>query len=727
MQQGSLGDRSRSADSGIADGCAAAAPDVGALFAHLPLPWQALDLDGGILAVNAAWLELSGRQREAVLGQRFTDFLAAAAAAAFSRELEALRGKARHRHVDFELPCRDGSIRRVEGELWREDGATAPVYCLLNDVTERRQLEDAQSFLLEVGYPEAGEDFFAALARYLGTSLGMFYVCIDRLCGDGLSAETVAIWCDGHFEDNVSYALRDTPCGEVVGQTICCFPRDVSALFPRDSVLQELGADSYIGVTLWGSQGTPIGLIAVIGRGPLPNPRLAETMLRLVSVRAAAELERRAVEQALRDSQAFSLAVFDSLSEHVAVLDADGTIIGVNASWRRFAEANGAPLLAAESVGRNYLEICGAGPTGGLDAAQAGAGIRAVLDGARERFDLQYACDSEWAERCFEMHVLPLAGARRGVVVTHEDISQRKRAEAELRIAATAFEAQEGMVVTRADGRILRINRAFAEITGYQPQEALGQKMSLLKSGRHGPGFYAAMWQAIRRHGSWQGEIWDRRRNGEVFPAWLTITTVRNAAGEVTHCVGTLADITQRKAGEAAIMQLAFYDPLTRLPNRRLLLDRMRQAIAASARSGRKGALLFIDLDNFKMLNDTRGHDSGDLLLQQVAQRLTTCVREGDTVARLGGDEFIVMLRRLSDQVAVAAAEAESVGRKILAALNVPYDLAGFRFDNTPSIGITLINGREHCADELLRRADSAMYRAKAAGRNALCFYSAEP
>ena len=196
-----------------------------------------------------------------------------------------------------------------------------------------------------------------------------------------------------------------------------------------------------------------------------------------------------------------------------------------------------------------------------------------------------------------------------------------------------------------------------------------------------------------------------------------------DSAGQPVLQVGAMQDITERKAAAGEIEHLAFYDPLTGLPNRRLLLDRLRQAVASSTRTERHGALLFLDLDNFKALNDTLGHDIGDLLLQQVAQRLVGCVREGDTVARLGGDEFVLMLEDLSENSQEAATQTESVGEKILAVLNQPYQLEAQRYHNTPSIGVTLFVDHDGSVDELMKRADMAMYQAKAAGRNTLRFF----
>ena len=306
---------------------------------------------------------------------------------------------------------------------------------------------------------------------------------------------------------------------------------------------------------------------------------------------------------------------------------------------------------------------------------------------------------------------------------TVRDITVRKQNEIELRIAATAFESQEGMLVTDVNYNILRVNSAFTAITGYTLEEVAGKNPRIFQSGQHDADFYAAMWDSIKTTDTWQGEIWNRRKSGEVFPEYLTITAVKDQNGIISNYVATLTDITLRKEAVDKIERLAFYDPLTGLPNRRLLQDRLKPALASSHRSGRQGALLFIDMDNFKTLNDTLGHAMGDLLLQQVAQRLETCLREGDSVARLGGDEFVVMLEGLSEQTLDTATQTEMVGHKIMAALNRPYQLENREYHSTPSIGVTLFNGQEQSSEELLKQADIAMYQAKTSGRNALRFF----
>lgn len=304
-----------------------------------------------------------------------------------------------------------------------------------------------------------------------------------------------------------------------------------------------------------------------------------------------------------------------------------------------------------------------------------------------------------------------------------ENITDRKKTEREIGIAATIFDSQQCMLVSDANELILRVNSAFTRITGYSQEEVIGQNPSLLKSGKHDASFYDAMWESINNQGMWEGEIWNRRKGGEVYPEYLNITAVKDSNGLVTNYVATFTDITQIKNAEIEIRNLAFYDPLTNLPNRRLLSDRLKQAISSSNRTGKAAALLFLDLDNFKVLNDSLGHDIGDLLLEQVAKRLKSCVREHDTVARLGGDEFVIMLEELSVHAMEAAEQTEFIANKILTTLNEPYQLAQHPYNNTPSIGIVLFNGKKpQPHEDLLKQADIAMYQAKKPGATASAF-----
>lgn len=280
------------------------------------------------------------------------------------------------------------------------------------------------------------------------------------------------------------------------------------------------------------------------------------------------------------------------------------------------------------------------------------------------------------------------------------------------------------ILVTDLRQRILRVNDAFHRLTGYALDEIIGQTPKILASGRQSPVFYAAMWKALNEVGHWEGEIWNRRKCGEIYPEWLVINVLRDDAGEPSGYVATFSDISKLKHAESEIQHLAFYDPLTALPNRRLLLDRLEQARMSGKRKAEHGALLIIDIDNFKILNDTLGHDIGDHLLIEIACRLKLCIRECDTAARQGGDEFAVMLDALDPHPRAAAVSAEAVAEKIREELARPVMLAhGHEHYCTASIGVSLFRGQDKSVETLLKQADIALYKAKEAGRNATRFF----
>jgi diguanylate cyclase (GGDEF)-like protein/PAS domain S-box-containing protein len=357
--------------------------------------------------------------------------------------------------------------------------------------------------------------------------------------------------------------------------------------------------------------------------------------------------------------------------------------------------------------------------------------IEAALRGQPQEFERTIPTPDGSGQRYSLAEYIPdiIDGEVKGFFVQVSDISAIKQAESELRIAAIAFKTQEGMFVTDANATILRVNTSFVEITGYTAEEAIGQQPNLLKSGRHDVTFYTAMWESVRRTGLWQGEIWNRRKNGELYPQFLTITEVKDEAGNITNYVATMQDITSRKIAEDKIYNLAFFDPLTKLPNRRLLNDRLNQAMAVSKHSGRYGAVMFLDLDNFKPLNDLWGHSLGDLLLIEVAERITKTVREADTVARFGGDEFVVVLTELDNDKFKATNMAFIVAEKIRLSISKPFHLT-FKDEGdssilvehkcTSSIGMTIFTGQSASIGNLLQQADSSMYRAKDAGRNSI-------
>lgn len=302
------------------------------------------------------------------------------------------------------------------------------------------------------------------------------------------------------------------------------------------------------------------------------------------------------------------------------------------------------------------------------------------------------------------------------------DISEQKKMEKRLRQALIAFEnTTEGVMVTDAHCRIVDVNRAFSNITGYSRKEALEATPRLLRSERHDNAFFQTMWASIKENGNWRGEIWNRRKSGDVYPQWLSISVAQDTEGRISNYVGVFADISRIKESEQRLVHLAHHDALTGLPNRLLFNDRLEHALQRERRLGRAIGLLFLDLDRFKNINDSLGHAVGDELLKQVAERLLNSVRAEDTVARLGGDEFTVILEGLQN-----ATEASRVAEKILQRFAQPFNLRGNDFFVTSSIGISLFPRDGKNVESLVKHADAAMYRAKEYGRNTVCQYTPE-
>ncbi|MEJ2451603.1 MAG: EAL domain-containing protein [Gammaproteobacteria bacterium] len=314
------------------------------------------------------------------------------------------------------------------------------------------------------------------------------------------------------------------------------------------------------------------------------------------------------------------------------------------------------------------------------------------------------------------------AMAREAALAVHSQLlaNQRMQHEKELMLAAGVFrDTQEGIIITDARGRILRVNEAFTRITGYSQEEVIGRTPRMLRSGRHDRDFYKSIWLKLKAGGVWQGEIWSRRKNGELYPEWLNISAVLDENARAVQYIGIFSDFTEKKLSEDRIYHLAHYDILTELPNRALLQERLGQAVAQAQRRDKPTAILFVDLDYFKRINDTLGHALGDQLLQVIAERLLECIRKGDTVARQGGDEFIIVLNELQHDD-----DAAVVAEHILAEVARPIQLDNHEVVISASIGISLYPGDAGDVSSLLKNADSAMYRAKEQGRGIYQFFT---
>ncbi len=439
--------------------------------------------------------------------------------------------------------------------------------------------------------------------------------------------------------------------------------------------------------------------------------RVMMTLVQDISERVKAEVALRESAQSLRESQiiagigSYVLDIRSGMWTSSEVLD---HLFGIDAEYVR--SVDGWETLIHPDDRQMMAEY-----------------FRNEVVGQRKTFDKEYRCVRNNDKAVRWVHGLgKLESDTQGnLVKMHgivQDITERRKAEDELRIAAVAFSSQSGMIITDAEGCIVRANPAFTRLTGYTAEEAVGRTPALLSSGRQDRLFYQRMWDALKVKGFWQGEVWNKRKNGQIYAEMLTITAIVSDTGQTTHYVGSFTDITENKLAEAEIHRLAYYDALTRLPNRRLLQDRLGQALVATTRNGMYGAIFFIDLDNFKGLNDTRGHDVGDLLLLEVAQRLRAVVREGDTVARQGGDEFVVLLEGMGTNPAEAAAMAKQLGDKLREEIDRPFNLNDYEYHCKLSIGVSLFHGQD-TVEDLLKHADLALYQAKNSGRNTLRFF----
>jgi diguanylate cyclase (GGDEF)-like protein/PAS domain S-box-containing protein len=425
-------------------------------------------------------------------------------------------------------------------------------------------------------------------------------------------------------------------------------------------------------------------------------------------------VERRRAEEEAKRLLIEKDAILNNITEGVAFLRSR-TVLTCNRQMESLFGFHEGAILGKRinhlfGAGRRYVHL-------------AREILRELKSGSIFRRELELARhdgSTFWAELTVRPLAMGMAGGASVWVIA--DVSERKKAEERMRLAAKVFDnTQEGVTITDCDTRILAVNRAFTVVTGYPEEEVLGKRPSLLQSGRQDKAFYDEMWDSLDRSGQWKGEIWNRRKCGEIYPEWLSISAVRNDSGEVSHYVGVFSDITEIKRSQEKVSFLAYHDPLTQLPNRLLFHDRLAHAIQRASREKSMFAVYFIDLDHFKNVNDSLGHHVGDRLLMEVALLMQAQLRKTDTIARLGGDEFIVMVEEVA-----GAHDAALVAEKLTSIFQKPIPLEGHELYITSSIGICLypLDGAD--PNTLVRNADAAMYRAKNHGRNQFHFYEQE-
>ncbi len=494
--------------------------------------------------------------------------------------------------ITHRLLLADACVKYVHEQCETEfspDGTPLRSLGTVQDITEQHLLQQALSALATTLAPLQGRAFYEAVAQHLvGALCCSNYAFIARLEPGRTHARVLAGWSAGGSLESFVYALEGTPCENVAQHGYEIYAQGVQQLFPQDTLLVQMGVESYLGCALLDKHREPMGLLVVLGCRPLAQGQRARRLLEL------------------------------------------------------FVDRVGAEML-------------------------------------------------------------------------------RETAQATAAMYATVFERSgEAIVITDQNNDIVQVNEAFTRMTGYALDEVRGRNPRLLASGRTPRDTYQTLWAALTTSGYWQGELWDRRKDGSVYPKWASITMIRDDQGRPTHHVASFSDISERKAADAYIERLAHHDALTGLLNRYSLESRLAQALLSARRDERALAVMFIDLDRFKTINDTLGHAAGDCLLQEVAQRLKSTVRESDIVARQGGDEFVVALTQVD-----AAASVVAVAEKLLQVLSQPYHWSGQALHTSPSIGVAMYPQDGDSVVVLLRDADAAMYAAKEAGRARVCFFTA--
>ncbi|MGO1618199.1 MAG: putative bifunctional diguanylate cyclase/phosphodiesterase [Oceanisphaera sp.] len=425
--------------------------------------------------------------------------------------------------------------------------------------------------------------------------------------------------------------------------------------------------------------------------------------------------QRQQEQQDLMGSQARLLAITSALPDMMSVIDEQGDYLEITAGSVIFPEGKD-----QRALGKNIQDIY---PKAQAQRLQAFITDTINLKTVNHMvFELEM--NNQW--RTFESVAQALGNeinGREAVVILSRDISERVKDETDLRIAAVAFESFQGLLVTDKDNRILRVNRAFTAITGYEQAELLGKTPTIFSSGKHDKVFYRHMWQDIVTHGHWQGEIYDKRKSGQVYPQWLSISAVKDNQGLISHYVAGVTDVSSQKEDAKKIHDLAFYDSLTGLPNRRLLINRIKQVQRDSAKHTSLGAIIFIDLDNFKKVNDLWGLATGDKFLKHIAEQLQQILTVDDSLARLGSDQFAVVLGAQDSDKQQLVEHLTLYSKTLLNLLDKPYLHGEQRLRSSACLGIVELDGYQESAEELLRQAEMAMYAAKAVGKRKYRFF----
>ena len=679
------------------------------------------DQNHGLLGCNKAYAETLGyASPESLIGRTTNELYPPTLARVYERDDDRVlsTGKPIMREERFSLDADRNQIwvelTKLPLELTNNGRLTKGLLCHYRDVTLERTRRKQLETLAEVMSGDAGERILDRLVTGAAELARVKFAFIGRYDQASKTITIAASSTDNGNLEGMNYALRETASEAVLGQNLCVIESDAQAAFPDDSILREFDIQSFIGRRLLDNYGQTVGLFVLMDSQAIISVEQASSLIDIVSSTAAYELIREVRETALIESEKRYRNIYDSVPVMICTTDENHNIQDINSTW-------------IETTGYIHNDVVGK-PLNKLFAPHDQSIIKNSIERAWAGQE-NHACDQYMrligadGEEIVVTHnavFTTTSGSQAVTINVLEDMRESYQSAQQLKLAATAFETHEALVIRDGNKRVLRANAAFAEITGYSQSDIQHSDFEYFTAEDE-----QNVWEIASADGKWQGNGTCKRRDDNPFSAYQTVTAVKDDTGRVTHYVENFNDITDYVEALAETERLAYFDPLTELPNRRQLEERLDESLSAARRSQIYGVVMFIDLDHFKNINDAVGHSVGDQVLQQVSKRLLKILRKEDTIARLGGDEFVVLIPQISLDREVAQKQAVNIAEKIQRDLRRLYYLGDHEFHITPTIGVTLFPDEDCSVDDVLKQADTAMYRAKEEGRNQTKFYHA--
>jgi len=582
------------------------------------------------------------------------------------------------------------------------------------DISDRKNAVEALNLLAESNVTDLDE-FLQSCVQMLSKAYSARFAFVGLLLdANKTRVETRAVWAGNEILENFEYDLAGTPCADILDRSKKLISRDVVKLYPDDKMLADMSAESYFGSPLINSFGETIGLVSVLDVKPMKLMPWTASILATFCQRIALELESHQSKKKIESSEEELSAILHEMQDTFFRADKLGKVIRVSSSVEQLFGYLPNEILGID-LANLFVEPDGRDKLTRLIKENNGKIENYIAE--LKRKDGTTIWVSTNAHYYYD-----LAGKKIGIEGTTRDITNIKETEEQMRKLSMALEQSADVVmITDCSGIIEYVNQSFELATGYSKEEVLGEKPNIVKSGKQNEEFYTNLWQTISSGNVFSDVLINRRKDSTFYYEQKTITPLKDAEGNITHFVSTGKDITDRMHAQEKLHHMAHHDPLTELPNRTLFLERLKLALARARYHKRLIAVMFIDLDRFKTINDSLGHDTGDKLLKLIAQRLVGDIRDGDTVARLGGDEFAVLL----DDIALEK-DIASLAKKMLEALEPKFVIDEREFYITASIGVSNCPNDGVDSQTLLKHADIAMYRAKDLGKNNYQFYSTE-